>query len=272
MSTAYKRLQQTLHTVIFGHSTRAGRLFDVVLLWSILLSVGVVILESVKAIDQRYHQHLKVIEWGFTILFTLEYLARIISLRKPWLYIRSYFGIIDLLSILPTWLSLLFPNTHFMLAIRLMRLLRVFRILKLSRYVSGALHIRMALRNSLPKITVFFLFVLTMVTILGTIMYMVEGGQHGFSSIPQSIYWSIVTLTTVGYGDITPVTPLGKIVASVIMILGYSIIAVPTGIVSAEMSHLKDNHTQQTVCAGCGQTDHEADALYCKKCGQSLKS
>lgn len=259
-----------MYEVIFGTQTRAGRLFDVILLWAILISVVVVMLESVESFGLKYGKQLHTIEWAFTLLFTLEYIARIYSLRRPLKYIFSFYGIIDLLSILPTWLSLFNLNTQFLLTIRLMRLLRIFRILKLARYLQGMRHIRMALRNSIPKITVFFLFVLALVTIMGTLMYMIEGKHSGFTSIPQSIYWAIVTLTTVGYGDITPVTVLGKMMASIIMILGYSIIAVPTGIVSSEMTAINYLETNERVCGGCGLPDHEADAKYCRKCGREL--
>ncbi|HSK13694.1 MAG TPA: ion transporter, partial [Phnomibacter sp.] len=217
-----------------------------------------------------YEKPLHKIEWGFTILFTLEYIARIASLRRPYKYIFSFYGIIDLLSIIPTWLTLFAFETQFLIAIRLMRLLRVFRVLKLARHMQGMRHLRLALRNSIPKITVFFLFVISMVTIMGTIMYMLESAEAGFTSIPQSIYWAIVTLTTVGYGDITPVTVLGKLVASVIMILGYSIIAVPTGIVSSEMTAIFYHGHKERVCAGCGLEDHEVDAKYCRRCGKQI--
>jgi voltage-gated potassium channel len=263
-------IRAKMYEVIFGTQTRAGRLFDVVLLWAILISVVVVMLESVESIGLKYGKQLHTLEWAFTLLFTVEYIARIYSLRKPLKYMFSFYGIIDLLSILPTWLSLFNLHTQFLLTIRLMRLLRIFRILKLARYLQGMRHIRMALRNSIPKITVFFLFVLALVTIMGTLMYMIEGKHSGFTSIPQSIYWAIVTLTTVGYGDITPVTVSGKMMASIIMIIGYSIIAVPTGIVSSEMTAINYHETKERVCEGCGLPDHEADAKYCRKCGREL--
>jgi voltage-gated potassium channel len=227
-------------------------------------------LESVESIGRNYNQLINQLEWGFTILFTLEYIARILSLKRPLKYIFSFYGMIDLLSILPTWLTLLNFESQYLIAIRLMRLLRVFRIFKLARHLQGMRHIRMALRNSGPKITVFFMFVMGMVTIMGTLMYMVEGKESGFTSIPQSIYWAIVTLTTVGYGDITPVTVLGKMLASVIMILGYSIIAVPTGIVSSEMTAINYLESTERVCDGCGLPDHELDAKYCRRCGKDL--
>jgi voltage-gated potassium channel len=263
-------LKEKLYRIIFGTDTRAGKLFDIILLWAILASITVVIIESVPSIGKRYSKELHAIEWGFTILFTLEYAARILSLKKPLKYILSFYGIIDLLAILPTWLSLLSLKAQFIIVIRGLRLLRVFRILKLARYLQGMRQIRLALKNSIPKITVFFLFVLSLVIVLGTIMYLIEGKNEGFQSIPHSIYWAIVTLTTVGYGDITPITTLGKMVASVIMILGYSIIAVPTGIVSSEMTAINYHDSNEIVCEGCGLPDHETDAQFCRRCGKEL--
>jgi len=264
------KIRTKVYHIIFGTDTKAGRLFDVILLWAIIISVSIVMLESVDSIGSQNRDLFHQLEWGFTILFTLEYLARIFSLRHPIKYIFSFYGIVDLLSILPTWLSLLNVQSQYLIAIRLMRLLRVFRIFKLARHLQGMRHIRMALKNSGPKITVFFMFVIGMVTIMGTLMYMVEGKASGFSSIPQSIYWAIVTLTTVGYGDITPATVLGKMLASVIMILGYSIIAVPTGIVSSEMTAIKYHAGTERVCGGCGLPDHELDAKYCRRCGKEI--
>lgn len=263
-------LRDKVYRIIFGTDTPAGRLFDLILIWAIVISVSVVMLESVESIGSKYGTILRILEWGFTILFTLEYLARLFSLKRPIKYIFSFYGVIDLLSILPTWLSLFNIQTQFLIAIRLMRLLRIFRILKLARHLQGMRQIRMALKNSGPKITVFFMFVIGLVTIMGTLMYMVEGKESGFTSIPQSIYWAIVTLTTVGYGDITPVTVLGKILASIIMIMGYSIIAVPTGIVSSEMTAINYHAHSERVCGGCGNPDHEQDANYCRKCGKEL--
>lgn len=266
----WEQFRDRLHNIIFGTDTFAGRLFDIALLWAILISVVVVMLESVDSFDAKFHVILRRLEWVFTILFTVEYIARIISLDRPKKYIFSFFGIVDLLATLPTWLSLIAIQSQFLVAIRVMRLLRIFRVFKLARYIQGMRHIRIALRNSIPKITVFFLFVISLVTIMGTLMYMIEGETSGFSSIPQSIYWAIVTLTTVGYGDITPITVLGKFMASIIMILGYSILAVPTGIVSSEMSALKYQETHERVCEGCGWADHETDAKFCRKCGTKL--
>jgi voltage-gated potassium channel len=265
-----EQIRDKVYQIIFGTDTKAGRLFDVLLLWAIILSVSIVMLESVESIGGQYRELFRQLEWGFTILFTLEYMARIFSLNRPMKYIFSFYGIIDLLSILPSWLGLLNIQSQYLIAIRLMRLLRVFRIFKLSRHLQGMRHIRMALKNSGPKITVFFMFVIGLVTIMGTLMYMVEGNQSGFSSIPQSIYWAIVTLTTVGYGDITPVTVLGKMLASVIMIMGYSIIAVPTGIVSSEMTAINYHESTERVCGGCGLPDHELDAKYCRRCGKKI--
>jgi voltage-gated potassium channel len=270
MNKKWEQFRDRLHNIIFGTDTAAGRLFDIILLWAILISVVVVMLESVESFDAKFHAGLRRLEWFFTILFTLEYIARIISLERPKKYVFSFFGMVDLLATLPTWLSLFAIQSQFLMAIRLMRLLRIFRVFKLARYIQGMRHIRIALGNSIPKITVFFLFVISLVTIMGTLMYMIEGETSGFSSIPQSIYWAIVTLTTVGYGDITPVTTLGKFMASIIMILGYSILAVPTGIVSSEMSALKYHESHERVCEGCGWVDHEIDAKFCRKCGHRL--
>lgn len=266
----WEKFRGKVYEIIFGTETPAGRLFDVILLYAIILSVGVVMLESVESIGTRYSKELHFLEWFFTILFTTEYILRIVSLRRPSKYIFNFYGVVDFLSILPTWLTLFAVQAQFLVAIRLLRLLRIFRILKLAGHLQGMRHIRMALRKSIPKITVFFMFVLALVTIMGTIMYMLEGKNSGFSSIPQSIYWAIVTLTTVGYGDITPVTVAGKVMASLIMILGYSIIAVPTGIVSSEMTSIQYLNQKERVCGGCGLPDHETDAAYCRRCGTAL--
>jgi voltage-gated potassium channel len=263
-------LREKVYRIIFGTDTKAGRLFDIILLWAILISIAVVMIESVPSLGERFGKELHAIEWFFTILFTLEYFSRILCLKKPMKYILSFYGLIDLLSIIPTWLTLITPRAQFLIVIRALRLLRVFRILKLARHLQGMRHIRMALKNSIPKITVFFMFILALVLVLGTIMYLIEGENEGFRSIPHSIYWAIVTLTTVGYGDITPITLLGKVVASVIMILGYSIIAVPTGIVTSEMTSINYQNSDERICGGCGLPDHEPDANYCRRCGKEL--
>lgn len=266
--------QKKLYKIIFEAETPAGKRFDVVLLWLILFSVVVVLLESVSFIREGRVIIFRVVEWIITLLFTIEYALRIYCTARPWRYIRSFYGIIDLLAILPTFIGIIFPAAHSLMTIRAMRLLRVFRILKLERFMSESRHMIGALRHSGVKILVFLFGVLTVVIIFGTIMFLVEGSESGFSSIPQSIYWAIVTLTTVGYGDIVPVTPFGRILATIVMILGYGIIAVPTGIVSSEMSRaqtIEDNKDKPDFkrfrCPECKSEDHLADARYCQHCG-----
>lgn len=267
-------LRRKLFIIIFGTHTPAGRLFDLILLVLILVSVAAVMLESVSYIQHRFGFTLRVIEWVVTFFFTVEYIARIMVVKKPARYIFSLLGIVDLLSILPTYLSFFLIGTQGLAIIRALRLLRVFRILKLMRFVSEAQVLLRAIVTSRHKITVFFLFLLILVFILGSIMYLVEGGGSGFTSIPRSIYWAIVTLTTVGFGDITPATVLGQAIASVIMLLGYSIIAIPTGIVGIEIYRSVD--TQRTeaenkrLCSSCGLEGHATDAQYCRKCGEKL--
>jgi voltage-gated potassium channel len=262
------RWRVRMHEVIFEADTSAGRIFDIVLLILIISSVFAVMLESVESLEVQFGSILRVIELTFTIIFTLEYTARIISVGRPVKYIFSFLGIIDLLAILPTYLSFFSPGTQFLLVLRTVRLLRVFRIFKLSRYLSEADFLSRALKASRYKITVFLGAVVTLVIISGTVMYLVEGPENGFTSIPQSIYWSIVTLTTVGYGDIAPQTVLGQMLASIIMIMGYGIIAVPPGIVTVEMVNLKNKNQLTTqVCPSCFKEGHDADAVFCKYCG-----
>lgn len=267
--------RQQLYIIVFEADTFLGKLFDVVLLIGILLSVLAVMLESVTSIRQEYGEELYILEWVFTILFTAEYLLRIYISHQPKKYIFSFYGIIDLLSVLPTYLSVFIIGAQSFLVIRSIRLLRVFRVLKMVRYLGEASTLMTALRASRAKIIVFIGAVFSLTVILGTIMYMIEGGKNGFSSIPKSIYWAVVTLTTVGYGDIAPATTLGQIVATAIMILGYGIIAVPTGIVSAEItqqSQIADNQkrTDVTYCDECGAMAKRADAKYCHNCGNKL--
>lgn len=259
-----------LFRVIFESETPAGKAFDVALLVSIGLSILVVSLESVSAIRLAHGPLLMLLEWGFTIIFTIEYLLRLISTRHPLRYAVSFFGIVDLLSIIPTYLALLIPSSHYLVVIRALRLLRVFRVLKLGHYLHEADVLRSALRASRQKITVFLLAVVTVVVIVGTAMYVIEGEQHGFTDIPTGIYWAIVTLTTVGYGDISPQTPAGKMLSSVIMLVGYGIIAVPTGIVTSELSRASRQASEQ-YCATCGTDSHDRDARYCKYCGNQLE-
>lgn len=262
--------KQKLHEVIFEADTPLGKAFDLVLIWAILASVVVVMLESVASFDQRYGKILDILEWIFTILFTLEYFARIYTLKKPIHYVLSFYGIVDLCSFLPTYLSLLFVGTQALMVFRIFRLLRIFRVLKLVRFLSEANHLFSALKESMPKITVFLVGVLCINLIIGTLMYIIEGGANGFDSIPRSIYWSIVTMTTVGYGDIAPQTIFGQTLASFIMILGYGIIAVPTGIVTSKIHILKDQKISTQVCPSCGNEGHAIDARYCKYCGEKM--
>ncbi|CAA9405970.1 MAG: Potassium voltage-gated channel subfamily KQT; possible potassium channel, VIC family [uncultured Pyrinomonadaceae bacterium] len=266
---AETKWRHRLYEVIFEAETVAGKTFDVILLIMIILSVAVVILESVKSLRDDYGKLLLGAEWAFTIIFTVEYVLRLISVRRPLRYAKSFFGVIDLLAIIPTYASLFLPGLQYLLAIRILRLLRVFRILKLAEYVGEARVITSALRASAKKISVFLLGVLTLVTIIGSIMYVIEGEQHGFNDIPTSIYWAIVTLTTVGYGDLSPQTPLGKAFASLVMIMGYAIIAVPTGIVTVELSRSHSKISTQ-VCPECHAQDHDADAVFCKYCATHL--
>ena len=261
-------LRERVFRVIFGTRTPQGKLFDVLLLWAIVISVALVMLESVEDIRLRYGRALYMAELVFTTLFTLEYALRLWSIERPMRYARSFFGIVDLLSILPTYIGLIFGGMHSLMVIRSLRLLRIFRILKLVRFVSEAGSLSRALKASRRKITVFLLGVLATTVVFGTLMYMVETPEAGFTSIPRSIYWAIVTLTTVGYGDIAPQTVLGQVLASFIMILGYGIIAVPTGIVSAEM--VRTNNDPGMECMSCHATGHLEDAKYCRKCGAAM--
>lgn len=262
-------MREKLHTIIFEADTRAGKLFDIILLWAILISIVVVMLESVVSISEAYNTEIKFIEWSFTVLFSIEYIARIIAVKKPLKYIFSFYGIIDLLSILPTFIGLFVSGTHSLSVIRSIRLLRIFRILKLARYVNAAQVLKTALIASKDKITVFLFAIISLAIILGTLMYIIETPESGFTSIPRSIYWAIVTLTTVGYGDISPVTVLGQTIASIVMIMGYSILAVPTGIVGVELAKLESRISSQS-CPDCSKEGHDLDAEYCKYCGGKL--
>lgn len=265
--------RETLNEVIFGSETAAGKAFNVALILLIAVSVLVVMLDSVADFHQRYASTLIFLEWMFTLLFTLEYLLRLLCVRRPWLYMRSFYGIVDLLSFLPTYIGLLFPPAQYSMIVRILRLLRIFRVLKLSVYLSEANLLLTALINSRRKIMVFLYTVLTLVVICGALMYVIEGSSAGFTSIPRSMYWAIVTLTTVGYGDIAPRTPLGQAVASLIMIIGYGIIAVPTGIYSAELiKTAKQPILRNDACPNCGAINHDVDAHFCKYCGHQLES
>ncbi len=261
--------RQHLHTIIFEADTRAGKAFDIALIISIIVSVVVVMLDSISEVNQQYGYILLALEWLFTILFSVEYILRILTVRKPLGYVFSYFGIIDLLAVVPTYFSLLFPGSQVLIVIRLLRVLRIFRVLKLAQYLGESIQLMRALKASRRKIIVFLFFILTIVCIMGSVMYLVEGADRGFTSIPRSVYWAIVTLTTVGYGDISPQTPLGQLIASVIMILGYAIIAVPTGIVTSEMVKIRSDVNTQA-CPSCSAEGHEEEAEYCKYCGAKL--
>lgn len=259
-----------LHEIIFEADTPAGKAFDVILLLVILLSIIAVLLDSVGILNRRYHTLFITIEWVFTILFTIEYIARIYTSGKPWKYIFSFYGLIDFLAILPAYLSLALVGTQSLMVIRTLRMLRIFRILKLGRMITASNMLLVSLKNSRHKIYVFLGGVMILVIILGSIMYLVEGPANGFDSIPRSIYWAIVTLTTVGYGDIAPQTVPGQILASIVMILGYAIIAVPTGIITSEMARSRHERTNTQVCHHCQSRDHEDDATFCRHCGTKL--
>ena len=268
-----------LHEIIYEADTPEGKLFDIVLLITILASIVLVMLESVKSIDARFHNTLNIAEWVITILFSVEYIARIITVKKPFKYIFSFYGVIDFLSTIPKYISLMVGGVHALAALRALRLLRVFRILKLGRYLGASNNLVSALKASRAKISVFLFAVLIVAVILGTIMYLVEGEENGFVNIPKSVYWCIVTLTTVGFGDIAPQTPLGQFIASLVMILGYGIIAVPTGIVSAEYTNQKkakskseDVHLNTQSCPNCSAENHQDNAEYCYSCGHKLNN
>jgi voltage-gated potassium channel len=270
-------LRRRMYDIIFEADTPAGRRFDIALVFAILLSILVVVLDSVPGLHQEYSDAMNTAEWAFTVLFTVEYIARLVCVQRPWRYAGGFFGVIDLLSVLPTYLSLLVPGTELLLDIRILRLLRVFRIFKLTLYIEEYTRLGEALAASRRKIMVFLSVVLMAILILGTVMYVVEGPKNGYTSIPVAMYWATVTMTTVGYGDITPHTHLGKAIASFMMLLGWGILAVPTGIVTAEISanrndrrrgRLRVPETRQ--CGACGSDGHMADARFCKDCGEAL--
>jgi voltage-gated potassium channel len=261
--------REEMRVLIFEAETKAGHRFDLLLLAVIVLSVAAVMLESVESIRSQYGFWLDVAEWTFTAFFTVEYVIRLLVVTRPTRYARSFFGVVDLFSVLPSYLDLLIPGSQSLLVIRILRLLRIFRILKMVRHIDGASLLLRALYASRAKITVFFCSVLVLTVIAGTVMYLIEGEKSGFTSIPVGVYWAIVTITTVGFGDITPHTPPGQIVASICMLLGYAIIAVPTGIVTAAVMHETDATTDS--CPGCGVHGHLEDADYCRRCGEKLR-
>jgi len=255
--------------IIFESDTPAGRLFDIILLWIIGLSVAVVMLESVAAVRLRYLSTLRLLEWILTSLFIIEYIARLWVSWRPLRYARSFYGLVDLLSFLPSFVSLMVPGAHQLAVVRVLRLLRVFRILKMVRHVSGAELLMRGLIASRARITVFFMAILMFTIVAGTVMYLIEGPASGFTSIPMGVYWAITTVSTVGFGDITPITPLGRAVASLCMLMGYAIIAVPAGIVTAEI--MRPDPTSSVACPSCGVQGHLSDAAYCRRCGSQME-
>ena len=263
-------LKRQLRLIIFGTDTPAGRYFDIGLMLCIVLSVGLVFLDTVEMFHREYGQIIRVLEWIFTVIFTIEYGLRLYCATHPVLYARSFYGVVDLLSILPTYLALLVPGANFTLVIRILRLFRIFRVLKLLRYLSEGNVLLKAMMQSSRKVFLFFFSVSLIVMVLSAVMYVVEGPDNGFSSIPQSVYWTIVTITTVGYGDITPKTGLGQAIAACTMLIGYSIIAIPTGILTAEISHEVRRHRDLRSCNQCHKTGHDLDAMYCSRCGCEL--
>lgn len=263
-------IKNSIHQIIYESDTKGGRVFDLVLFIAIISSVLLVMLESVENIQDKHGVFLNYAEWVITILFSIEYILRIITVKKAWKYVFSFYGVIDLLSTLPLYLALIFTGTQSLLALRALRLLRIFRILKIARYIGASNNFIRALRASKVKIAVFLYFVLILCIVLGTVMYMIEGADNGFTSIPRSVYWAIVTLTTVGYGDIAPHTPIGQLIASVIMILGYGIIAIPTGIVSSEIMKTDLIQTNTQSCTNCVAENHNDKAEFCYNCGHKL--
>jgi voltage-gated potassium channel len=264
--------RRKLHIVIFESDTPAGLFFDQALLVAILTSVLVVMLDSVQAVANRYHGVLNLLEWGFTLLFTAEYVARLLCVERPWRYARSFFGVVDLVSVLPTYLAVVLPELHALMDVRVLRMLRVFRILKLSEYFTEYQLLGAALSASRRKIAVFLSAVIMIVVSIGTVMYVIEGPGNGFTSIPVSVYWAISTMTTVGFGDITPQTDLGRLIASLMMLMGWGVLAVPTGIVTVELTNQQRLASQGRACRACGRRDHARDARYCQSCGERLEA
>ncbi len=263
-----KPFLKKIYRVIYLSDTRAGKFFDIGLLILILISTLLIMLETIPAIDTKYHTLFYSIEFFISIIFTVEYIFRIITVKDREEYIFSTLGILDLLSILPFYIGLLFPAMHYFIILRMLRMLRIFRIFNLADYMNDGQFILSALKNSSRKIYIFLLFLFIFIIIIGSLMYVVEDGKNGFNSIPESIYWAVVTITTVGYGDIAPETPAGKMLSVILMLCGYSIIAVPTGIVTSEMK--QKNKNRRIICSRCGNEDNDNDARYCKKCGEKL--
>ncbi|MBY6237177.1 ion transporter [Vibrio harveyi] len=265
-----KSFKHHLYVIIFGTHTRAGRAFDIALIIAIITSLVVLILESLPSVMTEWSRELRYIEYTFTALFTIEYLLRLYCSPKPKSYATSFYGIVDLLAILPTYLAIFFPGASFMGVVRLLRVMRIFRILKLVRYLQDSNILLRSLLMARRKILIFFSTVGILVTIFGALIFVIEGPHNGFTSIPKSIYWAIVTITTVGYGDMVPQTHLGKAIASLTMLLGYSILAVPTGIITAELSNEMNAHKQLVKCPNCNRSGHDSDAMHCKHCGSEL--
>ena len=262
--------KQKMYKVIFESNTPAGKTFDILLIITIIMSIVVVMLDSVSYYNSLYGNLFYILEWVFTILFTTEYILRIVSVKHPMRYIKSFYGIIDLLSIIPTYVSLFIPGTQYLMLVRTLRLLRLFRVLKMVKYVEGSSVILRALRVSAPKIIVFLFTIFSITVIAGAVMYIIEGPENGFVSIPESMYWAIVTITTVGYGDISPQTSFGKMIASIMMIFAYGILAVPTGIVTYEIAQTTKSNVNTKTCQNCTWENHDPDAEFCKKCGEKL--
>jgi len=274
MRNRIETVRQNVYQVIYQTNTRAGRAFDICLIIAILTSVLIIVLDSVAGITEQYGELLFTAEWFFTVFFTLEYLLRIACINRPVKYIFSFYGIIDLLAIIPAYISFFIPGFHSFLIIRILRVLRIFRILKLVQFINQSNLLTNALFASRFKITIFLFTISTLLVVFGSIMYLIEGPENGFTNIPVSIYWSVVTLTTVGFGDITPKTDLGRAISAVVMVTGYAIIAVPTGIITAELSQeMKKQNARtddQRICTKCRKSGHEADANYCRICGEAL--
>ncbi|WP_251977131.1 ion transporter [Salinicola avicenniae] len=271
MQSGESSLRKRLFQIIFESDTRPAKAFDIALITLILISVGIVFLDSVPHLHARFGEWFYVIEWAFTLIFTFELVVRLYCLDRPWRYLRSFYGVLDLLAILPTWLSLLLPGAQSLLVLRVLRVLRVFRVLRLMEFVGEGRMLVQALQRSRRKIFLFLTTVLLIITIFGALIYLIEPPEAGFTSMPRAMYWAIVTLTTVGYGDIAPVTPLGQFISAFMMILGYSIIAVPTGVFSAEVIRsIREERYSEEACPGCGHEGHERDAKYCRFCGTWL--
>lgn len=270
MNKSQSRLQHYLYTTIFGTETKHGKAFDLVLIVMILASMVVLMLESIASFHTKWSQWLYWIEWGFTGIFTIEYVLRLYCSPRPSAYARSFYGVVDLLAILPTYIAIFVPGTTYLMVVRLLRVLRIFRVLRLMRFLEDSNILLRSMMLSSRKVMIFFFSVAILVTVFGALMYVIEGPENGFTSIPYAIYWAIVTLTTVGYGDIVPQTDIGKALASFTMLMGYSIIAVPTGIITAEIGQQMSLHRNLVKCPNCSKSGHESDASFCKHCGSEL--